>query len=243
MRMIWWKVILIYQCFDITFKVWQAFRGGYLHVQYAHQEDKRNWDNAAPLRATICSWVACLKCRDMSFEDEERPRLLTHVTIPEIVKKVHDIEKWKWRILSRMCVCLRIHHIELREIRLHYYVPVAKLQSLQWMHPVSLSTNDDQVLFFGWKGSCHDILYTKQMLLMDYLTTGQTMNRTYYAALPNKMEVAITKIRPTMPRKEVLFYHDNAPLHCWGKNLINYDYRLVFILFTRSGPFRQQNWN
>lgn len=53
----------------------------------------------------------------------------------------------------------------------------------------------------------------KGMPLIDYLGEGQTINWTYYAAPPNKVNLVINEKRPASTQKRVLLYRDNTASH------------------------------
>lgn len=51
------------------------------------------------------------------------------------------------------------------------------------------------------------------MLLIDYLTRGETIDGSYYALLIEQLRVAILAKRPKKINHEVLLLHDNASVH------------------------------
>jgi len=51
------------------------------------------------------------------------------------------------------------------------------------------------------------------ILLIDYLPNGQTINAEYYSSLLVKLNDTVKEKRRGKVTKEVLFLHDNAPAH------------------------------
>jgi transposase len=51
------------------------------------------------------------------------------------------------------------------------------------------------------------------ILFIDYLEKGKRINSEYYMALLVRLKEEITKKRPHMKKKKVLFHQDNAPCH------------------------------
>lgn len=60
------------------------------------------------------------------------------------------------------------------------------------------------------------LFWDSEILLIDYVTSGQTINAPYYVALLNKVEVAIIEEKSAIARKKVVSHHDNALLHTAG---------------------------
>ena len=60
----------------------------------------------------------------------------------------------------------------------------------------------------------HDILF------IDYLEKGKTINSDYYMALLDRLNTKIKKKRPHMQKKKVLFHQDNAPCHKSMKTMV-----------------------
>ncbi|XP_014289639.1 histone-lysine N-methyltransferase SETMAR-like [Halyomorpha halys] len=54
---------------------------------------------------------------------------------------------------------------------------------------------------------------TKDILLIDYLPTGQTITRQYYANLLDQLQEKIREKRPSLASKKVIFHQDNARPH------------------------------
>ena len=53
----------------------------------------------------------------------------------------------------------------------------------------------------------HDILF------IDYLEKGKTINSDFYMALLDRLSAEIMKKRPHIQKRKVLFHQDNAPCH------------------------------
>jgi len=51
------------------------------------------------------------------------------------------------------------------------------------------------------------------ILLIDYLQNGQTVNAEYYLSLLVQLKNILKEKPPWKFKKEVLFLHDNAPVH------------------------------
>ena len=58
------------------------------------------------------------------------------------------------------------------------------------------------------------------ILLIDFLSKGQTINSDYYIALLDRLEDAIKKKRPHMAKKKSLRQQNNAPVHKRMKTMV-----------------------
>ena len=58
------------------------------------------------------------------------------------------------------------------------------------------------------------------IFFIDYLEKGKTINSDYYMALLDRLSAEITKKRPHMQNKEVLFHKDNAPCYNSMKTMV-----------------------
>ena len=50
-------------------------------------------------------------------------------------------------------------------------------------------------------------------ILIDYLQKGKTITEEYYASLLDRFDAILKGQRLRLAKKQVLFYHDNAPVH------------------------------
>lgn len=53
----------------------------------------------------------------------------------------------------------------------------------------------------------------KGVIMVDYLTKGETINSAYYCSLLRRLRETIKEKRPGLLRKKVLFHQDNARVH------------------------------
>ena len=109
------------------------------------------------------------------------------------------------------------------ETWVHFYTPEQRSASREWtkrgeMPPTTsrTSTSTKKIMatvFWDERG----------ILLLDFLETGKTINGEYYAGLLDKLKDAITRTRPGLKKKKLLFHQDNAPPHKSGVAMAKLD--------------------
>lgn len=93
-----------------------------------------------------------------------------------------------------------------------HYTPETKQQSEQCTAQGESATKKAKCVLSTEKVMALVFWDVKGILLIDYLKKEKTITTEYYVSLLEKLKAAIAEKRPEMD-KEVLFHHDNAPLH------------------------------
>jgi len=96
---------------------------------------------------------------------------------------------------------------------LYYYDPETKQQSMEWRHSGSPCAKKFRVPKSAGKFLASIFWDQDGILLIDYLSKGQTINADYYSSLLVQLNDILKEKRPGKITKGVLFLHDNAPAH------------------------------
>ena len=99
------------------------------------------------------------------------------------------------------------------ETWVHYYTPETKQQSKQWKHADSPPPKKAKAVRSAGKVMASVFWDAKGILLIDYLSTGQTITGQYYANLLDQLQEKIREKRPGLAKKKVIFHQDNARPH------------------------------
>ena len=96
------------------------------------------------------------------------------------------------------------------ETWIHHFTPESKCQSAERRaagesRPKTQQSAGKVMASVFW--DAHSIIY------IDYLEKGKYINSDYYIELLVRLQDEITKKRPHMKKKKIIFYHDNAPCH------------------------------
>ena len=103
--------------------------------------------------------------------------------------------------------------VTMGETWVHHFTPEAKQRSKQWKHPGSPPPKKAKPVPSAKKVMASVFWDADSILLIDYLQKRQTINGTYYASLLTQLRVKIKIKRRGKLAKDVLFHHDNAPVH------------------------------
>jgi len=109
----------------------------------------------------------------------------------------------------------RARLVTMDETWLYHYDPETKQQSMEWRHSNSPCPQKIPSAKISWKISHLDFFFGYQgdILLIDYLQKGQTINAEYYSSLLVQLKDILKENRSGKVSKGVLFLHDNAPAH------------------------------
>jgi len=103
--------------------------------------------------------------------------------------------------------------VTIYETWLHHYDPETKQQSMEWRHSGSPRPKKFRVQKSSGKVLASIFRDQDGILLIDYLPNGQTINAEYYLSLLLQLKDILKEKRPGKVTKEVLFLHDNSPVH------------------------------
>lgn len=106
--------------------------------------------------------------------------------------------------------------VTMDETWVHHYQPESKQQSKQWKHHGSPPPRKAKTVPSAGKVMASFFWDSKGIIMVDYLSKGQTINGAYYANLLRQLRQAIKTKRRGKLTKGVLFHHDNAPVHTAG---------------------------
>ena len=99
------------------------------------------------------------------------------------------------------------------ETWLYHYDPETKQQSMEWRHSGSPRSKKFWVQKSAGKFLFSIFWNQDAILLIDCLPKGQTINAEYYSSLLVQLKDILKEKRRRKVTKEVLFLHDNAPVH------------------------------
>uniref|UniRef100_A0A2S2QFV8 Mariner Mos1 transposase n=1 Tax=Sipha flava TaxID=143950 RepID=A0A2S2QFV8_9HEMI len=102
-------------------------------------------------------------------------------------------------------------YVTMDETWIHHHTPESNRQSAEWTvageprpkRPKSQKSAGKVMASVFWDA--------QGILFIDYLEKGKRINSEYYMALLVRLKEEITKKRPHMKKKKVLFHQDNAP--------------------------------
>jgi len=99
------------------------------------------------------------------------------------------------------------------ETWLYHYDPETKQQSMEWRHSGSLRPKKFRVQKSAGKFLASIFWDQDGILLINYLSKGQTINAQYYLSLLVQLKDILKEKRRGKVIKGVLFLHDNSPAH------------------------------
>ena len=99
------------------------------------------------------------------------------------------------------------------ETWIHHYDPLSQLEAKVWKKPGEETPSRPRI-----QRSTRKIMMTifwdnEGILLMDYLSHGDTISGQYYASLIDRLRSAVLEKRRGKFSRGVLLLHDNAPVH------------------------------
>ena len=101
--------------------------------------------------------------------------------------------------------------LTIAESLLHHYDPETKQQSMEWRDSDSTRPKKFRVQKSAGKVLASIFWDKDGILLIDYLSKGQTINAEYYSSLLVQFKDTLKEKRRGKVTKVVLFLHDNAP--------------------------------
>jgi len=103
--------------------------------------------------------------------------------------------------------------VTMDESWLYHYDRETKQHSMEWQHSVSPRPKKIRVQKSAGKFSPRIFLDQDGILLIDYLSKGQTIDAEYYSSLLVQLKDILKETRREKITYGVLFLHDNAPTH------------------------------
>jgi len=103
--------------------------------------------------------------------------------------------------------------VTMDETCLYHYDPETKQQSMGWRHSRSPRSKKFRVQNFAGKVLASIFCDQDDILLIDYLPKGLTINAEYYSSLLVQLKDILKEKCHRKFTKVVLFLHDNAPAH------------------------------
>jgi len=110
-------------------------------------------------------------------------------------------------------VSCRARLVTMDETSLYHYDPERKQQSMEWRHSGSPRPKKLRVQKSARKTLASIFWDQDGILLIDYLTKGQTINVECYSSLTVQMKDILKGKRCGKVTKLVLFFHNNVPAH------------------------------
>lgn len=104
-------------------------------------------------------------------------------------------------------------YVTMDETWLHHYTPESNRQSAEWTARDEPNPKRGKTQQSAGKVLASVFWDAQGIIFIDYLEKGQTINSDYYIALLERLKDEITKKRPHLKKKKVLFHQDNAPCH------------------------------
>ena len=99
------------------------------------------------------------------------------------------------------------------ETWVHHYTPESKQQSKQWKKSDEPTPKKAKAILSAGKVMASVFWDARGVIMVDYLSKGQTINSTYYCTLLRRLREEIKEKRPGLLRKKVLFHQHNARIH------------------------------
>ena len=116
------------------------------------------------------------------------------------------------------------------ETWVHYYTPETKRQSMQWTKRGEPAPKKAKTVRSAGKVMAIVFWDSAGIILVDYLVDRKTINGEYYCGILDRLDATIKEKRPGMKKKNVLFHHDNAPVHTCARVMAKlYDLRYELI--------------
>jgi len=103
--------------------------------------------------------------------------------------------------------------VTMNETWLYHYDPETKQRSMEWRHSGSPRHKKFRVQKSAGKILASIFWDQDGILLIDYLSKGQTVNTEYYSSLLVQLKDILREKCRGKATKGVLFLHDNAPAH------------------------------
>jgi len=103
--------------------------------------------------------------------------------------------------------------VTMDETWLYHYDPETKQQSMEWRHSGSPRPKKFRVQKSARKVLATILWDQDDVLLIDNLPKGQTIDAEYYSSLLEQLKDILKEKRRWKFTKDVLFLHDNAPAH------------------------------
>jgi histone-lysine N-methyltransferase SETMAR len=98
------------------------------------------------------------------------------------------------------------------ETRVHYHAPETNRASMEWKHPGSPRTKKFEMVKSAGKLMATVFWDHKDVLLVEFMKKGTTINAASYCATLERLKTAIKRKRPGILTKGVIL-HDNARPH------------------------------
>jgi len=103
--------------------------------------------------------------------------------------------------------------ITIYETWIHHYTPERKEQSKQWIEDGGSALKKAKRVPSAGKFMETVFWDYKNVLLIDYLQKGKTINSAYYCSLLDQLHAQIRIKRPALKKKTIIFHQDNARVH------------------------------
>ena len=103
--------------------------------------------------------------------------------------------------------------ITVDETWIHHYTPERKEQSKQWIEAGGNAPKKAKRVPSAGKVMATVFWDYKNVLLIDYLQKGKTINSEYYCSLLDQLHAQIRIKRPALKKKRIIFHQDNARVH------------------------------
>ncbi|CEF59956.1 Transposase, type 1 family-containing protein [Strongyloides ratti] len=94
-----------------------------------------------------------------------------------------------------------------------YINPESKEKSKEWKHPNSPPPKKVKSMFPSRKVMASIFWDSKEILLMDFFPSGQTITGEYYSNLLDQFDQKIREKRPGLSKKKIIFHQNNARAH------------------------------
>lgn len=137
------------------------------------------------------------------------PRMLTDAQKKSRV----DISKLNLAIIEEDPDSFCARFVTVDETWVHHFDPETKNQSKGWKRPSSPPIKRFKVSASAGKIMASVFWDAEGIIMIDYLSKGETINGEYYASLMKKLREELKNKRRGKLRAGVLFHHDNAPAH------------------------------
>ena len=99
------------------------------------------------------------------------------------------------------------------ETWVRHFDPESKMQSKQWKHPGSSPPKKFKRVHSAGKVMASILWDSQEVIMIDYLEQGRTINRAYYAGKLRQLCQETTRKRRGKLTHSVLLLQDNAPAH------------------------------
>jgi histone-lysine N-methyltransferase SETMAR len=103
--------------------------------------------------------------------------------------------------------------ITMDETWIHHYTPESKQQSKHWTEASCSVPKKTRSVPSAGKVMASVFWAAEGILFIDYLENGKTISREYYSNLLTRLDGKIREKRPSLQKKKIIFFQDNAPAH------------------------------